>query len=139
MNGGIFDAMRNLTIATAAENRYLPIVFGVNDRYTERDLPLWENIATNTFMVRGPRIFGYAPGLANAVEASNPDILHIHGIWMYPSLVSLRSARSDQTLSLSVRTACSSLWLCEIPAGRNGLRPCFLRMTICAARLACTH
>src|ERR1700689_2726270 len=90
MNGGIFEAMRNLTIALTAEKRYLPVVFGVNDRYTESDLPLWENIATNTCPVPGPRIFGYARGLANAVEASNADILHIHGIWVYPSLVSLR-------------------------------------------------
>jgi glycosyltransferase involved in cell wall biosynthesis len=101
MNGGIFDAMRNLTIAIAAEKRYLPLVFGVNDRYTESDLQLWDNIATRTFPVRGPRIFGYAPGLANAVEASNADILHIHGIWMYPSLVSLRSARKTRPYLVS--------------------------------------
>jgi glycosyltransferase involved in cell wall biosynthesis len=101
MNGGIFDAMRNLTIAIAAGDRYLPVVFGVNDRYTESDLPLWESITTRTFPVRGPRIFGYAPGLVNAVEASNADILHIHGLWMYPSLVSLRSARKARPFIVS--------------------------------------
>jgi poly(glycerol-phosphate) alpha-glucosyltransferase len=101
MNGGIFDAMRNLTIAIAAEKRYLPVVFGINDHYTESDLPLWENITTRTFPVRGPRIFGYASGLADAVEASNADILHIHGIWMYPSLVSLRSARMKRPYLVS--------------------------------------
>jgi poly(glycerol-phosphate) alpha-glucosyltransferase len=101
MNGGIFDAARNLTIAIAAGNRYLPVVFGAHDRYTESDLPLWENITTRTFPVRGPRIFGYAPGLANAVEASNSDILHVHGIWMYPSLVSLRSARKTRPYLVS--------------------------------------
>jgi glycosyltransferase involved in cell wall biosynthesis len=101
MNGGIFDAMRNLTVAIAAEKRYLPAVFGVNDRYTDSDLPLWENIATKTFPVRGPRIFGYAPGLANAVESSDADIIHIHGIWMYPSLVSRRSARETRPYLVS--------------------------------------
>jgi glycosyltransferase involved in cell wall biosynthesis len=101
MNGGIFDAMRNLTIAIAAENRYLPVVFGVNDRYTESDLLLWENITTKTFPVRGPSIFGYAPGLADAVETRNADIHHVHGIWMYPSLVSLRSARQTRPYLVS--------------------------------------
>src|ERR1700677_48279 len=101
MNGGIFEAMRNLTIAIAAEKRYLPAVFGASDRYTESDLPLWENITTRTFPIRGPRIFGYAPGLANAVEANNADILHIHGIWTYPSLVSLRSARETRPYLVS--------------------------------------
>src|ERR1700722_1083496 len=101
MNGGIFDAMRNLTIAIAAEKRYLPVIFSASDRYTESDSPLWGNITTRTFPVRGPRIFGYAPGLAKAVEASNADILHIHGIWMYPSLVSLRSARETRPYLVS--------------------------------------
>jgi poly(glycerol-phosphate) alpha-glucosyltransferase len=101
MNGGIFDAVRNLTIAIAAEKRYLPVVFSASDRYTESDLPLWENITTRTFPVRGPRVFGYATGLANAVEASNADILHVHGIWMYPSLVSLRSARETRPYIVS--------------------------------------
>jgi glycosyltransferase involved in cell wall biosynthesis len=101
MNGGIFDAMRNLTIAIAAEKRYLPVVFSASDRYTESDSRLWQNIATRTFLIRGPHIFGYAPGLANAVEASNADILHIHGIWMYPSLVSLRSARETRPYIVS--------------------------------------
>ena len=67
MNGGIFDAMRNLTIAIAAEKRYLPVVFSARDAYTETDEPLWGDIATRTFPVRGPRIFGYASGLARGI------------------------------------------------------------------------
>src|ERR1700684_4032468 len=101
MNGGIFDAMRNLTIAIAAEKRYLPIVFGAHDHYTESDLPLWENITTTTFPVRGPHIFGYAPGLADTVQASDADNHHMHGIWMYASVVSLRSARETRPYVVS--------------------------------------
>ena len=87
MNGGIFDSMRNLTLAIAAESRYLPVVFSARDAYTKTDERLWGDIAIRTFPVRGPRIFGYASGLASAVEKSNADILHIHSIWMYPSVV----------------------------------------------------
>ncbi len=84
--------MRNLTLAIAAEQRYVPVVFSVRDAYTKIDEPLWDSIATRTFPVRGPRIFGYASGLASAVEKSNADILHIHSIWMYPSIVARRWA-----------------------------------------------
>jgi glycosyltransferase involved in cell wall biosynthesis len=87
LNGGIFDSMRNLTLAIAAEQRYFPVVFSARDIYTKIDQPLWGSIATRTFPVHGPRIFGYASGLASAVENSNADILHIHSIWMYPSIV----------------------------------------------------
>ena len=84
--------MRNLVLAIAAENRYLPVVFSARDAYTKIDEPLWGTIATRTFPVRGPRIFGYASGLASAVEKSDADILHIHSIWMYPSVVARRWA-----------------------------------------------
>ncbi len=101
MNGGVFDAMRNLTIAIAAERRYMPEVFSSSDAYTESDKSLWGNITTRTFPVRGPRIFGYAQGLAAAVEASDADILHVHSIWMYPSIVAKRWARSRKPYLIS--------------------------------------
>lgn len=101
MNGGIFDAMRNLAIAIAAEGRYFPTVFAVEDAQTESDKSLWGNISTTTFPVRGPRIFGYAPQLAAAVDASNADILHVHGIWMYPSVVAFRWSRGARPYLVS--------------------------------------
>jgi len=101
MNGGIFDAMRNLTIAIAAEKRYLPVVFSAQDIYTKADEPLWGDIATRTFAVRGPRIFGYVPELANALKSGHADILHVHGIWMYPSVVALRLSRENRPYVVS--------------------------------------
>lgn len=90
MNGGIFGAMRSLTLAVAADQRYQPTVFSARDRFTEADAGLWGDIPAHTFPVRGPRIFGYAPGLAEALAQSRPDIVHVHGIWMYPSVVARR-------------------------------------------------
>ncbi len=101
VNGGIFDAMRNLTISIAAEKRYLPLVFSARDTYTASDAALWNNITTKAFQVRGPRIFGYAPGLAAALEASDAEILHIHGIWMYPSVVALRWSQGSRPYVVS--------------------------------------
>ena len=101
MNGGIFDAMRNLTLAIAEEKRYVPVVFSPRDAYTKSDEPLWGEIPTRTFLVRGPNIFGYAPGLASAVEKNNADILHIHSIWMYPSVVARRWAGESRPYVVS--------------------------------------
>jgi glycosyltransferase involved in cell wall biosynthesis len=37
--------------------------------------------------VRGkPRSFGYAPDLDRALARFDPDIVHLHGLWMYPAL-----------------------------------------------------
>jgi poly(glycerol-phosphate) alpha-glucosyltransferase len=101
MNGGIFDAMRNLTFAIAEEKRYLPVVFSARDAYTKADEPLWGEITTRTFPIRGPRIFGYAPGLSAAVETSHADILHVHSIWMYPSVVARHWAKKTRPYVVS--------------------------------------
>ena len=93
--------MRNLTLAIAGEKRYLPAVFSARDAFTEIDEPLWGNVAIQTFPVRGPRIFGYAPGLARALESSRADILHVHSIWMYPSVVASRWTRQARPYVVS--------------------------------------
>ncbi len=82
--------MRNLTIAIAGQRRYSPTVFAARDAYTSIDAALWSSIPTSTFPSRGSRIFGYAPGLAAALEASQAEILHVHGIWTYPSILAPR-------------------------------------------------
>jgi glycosyltransferase involved in cell wall biosynthesis len=101
INGGIFDAARNLTLAVDQGNRYVPVVLGMRDRYTEKDQPLWGPVAARSFPVRGARIFGYAPGLATALEANQVDILHVHGIWMYPSVVASRWSRGKRAYVVS--------------------------------------
>lgn len=93
--------MRNLTIAIAGQRRYLPEVFAARDAYTDIDEPLWNGIATRTFRVRGPRIFGYAPELAAALEASKAEILHVHGIWMYPSVAARRWSQGKRPYIVS--------------------------------------
>jgi poly(glycerol-phosphate) alpha-glucosyltransferase len=90
VNGGVFDAMRNLVIAIKADGRYAPTVMGLKDAETERDRPLWGHVQTASFVVKGTPAFGYAPQLAEGLERSNADILHIHGLWMYPSVAAIR-------------------------------------------------
>ena len=43
--------------------------------------------------VLGSEAFGYAPNLGAALDAGNFSLLHTSGIWMYPSLASLRWSR----------------------------------------------
>jgi glycosyltransferase involved in cell wall biosynthesis len=93
--GGIFDSVRNLAIAIKKENRYLPTVAGLRDSETDRDRPLWEDLKTEAFDIRGPRGFGYAPELERTLELNNPDILHVHALWMYSSVAAIRW--SDRT------------------------------------------
>jgi len=62
---------------------------------------LWGSVETAEFRVRGPRKFGYAPGLSKAIESKNPDLLHVHGLWMYPSLAAVRWSRGKKPYLVS--------------------------------------
>ena len=85
--GGLYDATRHLAQALHCTSLEIHI-FGLADEDTSRDLAGWGNLPVQVFEVRGPRFFGYAPALAPALAAANLDLLHAHGLWIYPSVVS---------------------------------------------------
>lgn len=51
--------------------------------------------------VVGPAAFGFLPGLGRALEADELDVLHTHGLWMYPSVASVRWSRGRRPYVVS--------------------------------------
>ena len=83
--GGLFWSVR----AAASHLRMLDWdlqVFAAVDEYTKTDRAAWQGIPLHLFPTRGPEAFGWMPGLAGALSEAQPDLVHTHGIWMYPSL-----------------------------------------------------
>ena len=91
--GGLYDATRHLAHALHALALDVQ-VFGLADPDTERDQPGWGALPVQTADVRGPRFFGYAPTLNAALQNAHLDLLHTHGLWMYPSAAGLRWAHA---------------------------------------------
>lgn len=91
--GGVFPAMRGLaqwlTVAGARVD-----VIGLMDEYTESDMAAWAPLTPQVYHRRGR--FGYAPGLARALWAKDYDLVMVHGIWMYPSVVCTRWSRATR-------------------------------------------
>ena len=58
------------------------------DEFTAEDLPRWQPLPVQALPVRGPRSFSYAPGLKPALAQGQFDLLHVHGLWQYPSVAS---------------------------------------------------
>ncbi len=92
-NGGISESVRRLAQTQAGAPGVAVRVFGLRDRFTDEDLPAWRPIEPVCRPVRGPRSFGYAPGLASALAAFDADLSHAAGLWMYPSLAQRGWAR----------------------------------------------
>jgi len=49
----------------------------------------------------GPRAFGFQRGLMNALSAYGPDLLHVHALWMYPSMAAVRWAAGNRPYLVS--------------------------------------
>jgi glycosyltransferase involved in cell wall biosynthesis len=88
--GGLYDAVRRLAVEQAALNGSSILVFGLEDLGTFKDLAGWQGLPVQTAAVLGPRSFGYAPQLLRSLAAAQPDLLHQHGLWMYPSVACCR-------------------------------------------------
>jgi glycosyltransferase involved in cell wall biosynthesis len=72
-------------------------VLGMVDAYTESDRLGWCSISPETFEIKGPRSFGFAKGMGAALERFRPEIQHVHGLWMYCSLVNYWYHHQKQT------------------------------------------
>jgi poly(glycerol-phosphate) alpha-glucosyltransferase len=83
--GGIYSSIRDTRLQL--ERRLSKIeVYGVRgvEQFNAPDIDGMTDAAL--FPVIGPRWFGYAPKLGRALLSSSHDIIHQHGIWMYPSI-----------------------------------------------------
>lgn len=100
--GGLFDAVRGLAGGLQAAGGVQVSAVGLADAMTAADAPAWAGVATRACAVRGPAALGYAPALARALRESEADLLHLQGLWMYPSAAALRwSGRTRRPVVVS--------------------------------------
>lgn len=89
-NGGIFEAERRLLQTLACEQSVGVEVLGLADDMVSADASSWQPLAPQAFPIVGPRSFGCSSGLRRACAAFDGDLLHVAGLWMYPSIVAAR-------------------------------------------------
>jgi len=91
--GGIFEIERSLSQALHDLSDVSVDVLGLRDAHTEADLPAWKPLEPAVFETRGPDAFGYAPGLYPALRTAAANLVHLHALWMYPSVASVKWTR----------------------------------------------
>lgn len=92
--GGVVDVVRRLAPSLRYDEKLEVSVIGLAGDSESVGSADWNGISVAALSTRGPRAWGYAPKLSSALAASNLDLLHVHGIWMYPSMASLGWARA---------------------------------------------
>ena len=83
--GGLYESVRRLVQSLAATGMEVR-VFGIEDEHTAADIGAWSPVPVQAFRIVGPRQFGFSPRFVRALEEFSPDLLHTHGLWLYPSI-----------------------------------------------------
>lgn len=77
-------------------------VFGIKDAAWAEDKAFWRGAPAEVFERIGPANFGYMPKLSAALRRFDPDVVHLHGIWMHTSAVAAGLAgKADRRLVIS--------------------------------------
>lgn len=84
LGGGVFEAVASQA-ALLRDLGASPVVLALKDAHSMADAGRFAGCALHHAPVLGPGFFGLAPGLGAMLDAARLDLLHLHGIWMYPS------------------------------------------------------
>jgi glycosyltransferase involved in cell wall biosynthesis len=98
--GGIFWSVRALS-RTLIDSGCDVRVFGGDDAYSSEDRNKWGQTPVTVLPTVGPRAFGFQRGLMRALNAYRPDLLHVEGLWMYPSIAAVRWAAGNRPYLVS--------------------------------------
>lgn len=91
--GGIFEIERELALALDAMPDVQVSAYGVIDTETENDAPSWRHIPLHVGALKGPHGFGYSPELRHMLKTADADIVHLHALWMYTSILARKWSR----------------------------------------------
>jgi len=87
--GGLSESLRYLSQETLKAGIEVSVV-GLRDRYADEDAARWLPVPVQLFSVLGSAAFAYSPKLLPWLVYSNVDVVHLHGLWSYPSAAVLR-------------------------------------------------
>lgn len=88
--GGIFEVERNLARSLEASTPVSVEVVGLEDEHAAEDRTAWGSLEPTVLPVSGPSAFGYSPALLDTLLEIDMDLLHLHSLWMYTSVATLR-------------------------------------------------
>jgi glycosyltransferase involved in cell wall biosynthesis len=94
--GGVFEAVFRMAQSLHAMSELELSVFGLEDKSPSPQGNDWKGVPTAALPTYGPSSWGYSPKLLGRLTRAKPDLLHVHGLWMYPSVASRRWSRATR-------------------------------------------
>lgn len=84
-SGGLLGAVSSQALSLRDAGAAISVYSGL-DKDTASDLHNWHGLDVQVMRSAGAKSFGYLPGLVRTLRNADPDLLHTHGLWMYPSV-----------------------------------------------------
>ncbi|HUI44629.1 MAG TPA: glycosyltransferase [Nitrospirota bacterium] len=72
-------------------------VIGVQNSSSPIDASFWQHISVNALPAEFPRLYSYSSKFTKQFSTFSPDIVHTHGIWLYPHLAAYRYCAEHNT------------------------------------------
>lgn len=94
--GGILPTVREHARGLTAGGRRRVGVYGLAEPGEPDDAGSWAGVDTRRCDVVGPRSFGWSRQLRAHLSNADHDILHLHGLWTYPSVAVDRWRRATR-------------------------------------------
>lgn len=82
--GGLFQCMRVPTNLVAQRGARVS-VYGLVDDQFEQARSAWTVSKLQAFPITGPHRLGYSPEMMRSLVKADHDLVHLHGLWFYPS------------------------------------------------------
>jgi poly(glycerol-phosphate) alpha-glucosyltransferase len=92
--GGVFDVVRRTAPALRVPPEFEVSIFGLAEHGKPTGCVDLDGVPAAILPTSGPQAIGYAPRLVRELVKAGIDLLHVHGLWMYPSVASLSWAHA---------------------------------------------
>ena len=86
-SGGVFWVLKSLSKILRDSGKFIVFTFAGKDDFSEDDLYGMDRSNVKLFPLIGLKSFGYQFGLLTALKSASLNLIHVHGLWMYPSVV----------------------------------------------------
>lgn len=123
LGGGVFEAVVAQT-ELLRELGAVPVVLALDDVFGTEDQVRFGPCEVHRARVRGPGQFGYAPSLVRLLMEAQLDLLHLHGIWMYPSRAATVWTRATARPSLVSPHGMLDPWITRRGRWKKALARC---------------
>lgn len=109
LTGSLYEGASGVRVVVESLSRELVrlghevCVFGGVQPASKSEFPeSWNGADSRGFAIQGPASFGYSSKMYSDIAAFKPDIVHVHGIWQYTSVVGLKlKEKTGATLVVS--------------------------------------